>query len=74
MESCATRKINADGSLAALRDALGMTQQQLGRRIGRSKLTVSRWERGTLRPSQEALGKLYALAAELKRRGVELAG
>jgi DNA-binding transcriptional regulator YiaG len=60
--------------LAALRDALGLTQQELGRRIGRSKLTVSRWERGTLRPSQEALEKLYALAAGLKRRGIVLAG
>jgi transcriptional regulator with XRE-family HTH domain len=60
--------------LAALRDALGMTQQELGRRIGRSKLTVSRWERGTLRPSREALAKLHALAADLKRRGIVLAG
>lgn len=58
--------------LATLREALGMTQQELGRRIGRSKLTISRWERGTLRPSREALGRFYALAAGLKRRGIDL--
>lgn len=60
--------------LATLRGALGLTQQELGRRIGRSKLTVSRWERGTLRPSREALERLYALAGERKRRGGVLAG
>jgi DNA-binding transcriptional regulator YiaG len=60
--------------LAALREALGLTQAQLGRLIGRDKLTISRWECGTLRPSPEALEKLYALARKMKQTGVVLTG
>ena len=60
--------------LLTLREALGLTQAQLGRLIGRDKLTISRWERGTLRPGPEALEKLYELARKLKQKGVVLAG
>jgi len=60
--------------LATLREALGMTQEQLGKTIGRDKLTVSRWERGTLRPSPEALARLEALARRCKRAGIRLNG
>lgn len=60
--------------LAALREAMGLTQGQLGRLIGRNKLTVSRWECGALRPGPEALKKLYALARRKKEVGVVLAG
>ena len=60
--------------LAALRESLGLTQAQLGERIGRDKLTISRWECGTLRPGPQALEKLYALARKMKRTGVVLAG
>jgi DNA-binding transcriptional regulator YiaG len=60
--------------LAALRESLGMTQAELGRAIGRDKLTISRWECGTLRPSAESLEKLYALARRRKHAGVVLAG
>src|SRR5688572_14196239 len=41
--------------ITTLREALGMTQQDLGERIGVNKLTVSRWERGTLRPSSASV-------------------
>jgi DNA-binding transcriptional regulator YiaG len=60
--------------LATLREALGMTQEQLGKAIGRDKLTVSRWERGTLRPNPEALARLDALARKRKRSGIRLPG
>lgn len=60
--------------LVALREALGLTQAELGPLIGRDKFTVSRWECGTLRPSAEALEKLYALARKRKEAGVVLAG
>ncbi len=60
--------------LATLREALGLTQHELGREIGRDKLTVSRWERGTLRPNPEALARLDALARKRKRAGVLLPG
>jgi DNA-binding transcriptional regulator YiaG len=60
--------------LVTLRDALGLTQEQLGKAIGRDKLTISRWERGTLRPSPEALARLDALARKRKRAGILLHG
>ena len=60
--------------LAALRESLGMTQAELGRAIGRDKLTISRWECGSLRPSAESLEKLYSLARRRKQAGVVLAG
>jgi DNA-binding transcriptional regulator YiaG len=60
--------------LATLREALGLTQEELGKEIGRDKLTISRWERGTLRPSPEALARLDALARKRKRAGILLPG
>ena len=60
--------------LAALRESLGLTQAQLGRLIGRDKLTVSRWERGAISPSPQALARLYALGRKKKESGVVLAG
>jgi DNA-binding transcriptional regulator YiaG len=60
--------------LAALRKALGLTQAQLGKLVGRDKLTVSRWECGTLAPGPQALARLYALAHNRKEAGVVLAG
>ena len=60
--------------LAALRESLALTQAQLGERIGRDKLTISRWECGVLRPSPEALERFYALVRTMKRTGIVLAG
>jgi len=60
--------------LATLRDALGLTQEELGARIGKSALTVSRWERGTLRPGKDSLAALGKVLAKAKRDGVVLPG
>ena len=60
--------------LATLRAAMGLTQEQLAKRIGVHKLTVSRWECGTLHPSAEAVERLRALAREMKHAGVALPG
>ena len=51
-----------------------MTQEELGKRIGRDKLTVSRWECGSVRPSKEALARLARLFRKLKASGVLLPG
>ena len=53
---------------------LGLTQAELGRLVGRDKLTISRWERGALRPGPDALRKFYELARKRKHKGVVLAG
>ncbi len=58
--------------IATLRRALGLTQEQLGVRLGVHKLTVSRWECGTLHPSAEAVDRLRALADAAKRSGAVL--
>ena len=62
------------GYLISLREALGLTQAELGRKIGVNKLTVSRWERGELRPSAASIGALRSLRDRLTRQGVLLAG
>jgi len=71
--------INLEGKpspafITALREAAGMTQEELGRRIGRHKLSVARWEWGTLHPDGEALARLRKLFRELKASGVVLPG
>ena len=60
--------------ISNVRRALGMTQAECGEAIGVDKMTVSRWERGTSRPSSEALERLRRMVARAKRRGVLLAG
>jgi DNA-binding transcriptional regulator YiaG len=60
--------------ITSLREALGLTQEELGKLIGRDKLTVSRWECGASRPSREALRKLQALARKRKESGVLVPG
>lgn len=62
------------GYFTVLREALGLTQAELGERIGVDKLTVSRWERGALRPSAESLAKLEKLRSEAVRKGVVIPG
>ncbi len=62
------------GFISSLREAVGLTQAELGERIGVDKLTVSRWERGALRPSDESLAKLEKLRADAVRRGVVIPG
>jgi len=60
------------GYLTALREALGLTQAEFGERIGVDKMTVSRWERGALKPSDESLAALKDLRRRAVRRGVTI--
>ena len=47
-----------------------MTQEQFGASLGVNKLTVSRWERGELRPGPSSLKRLRKLRDMAARRGV----
>jgi len=47
--------------IRALRERLGMTQEQLARAVGVSFKTVNRWERGKSKPSPLAFSKLSEL-------------
>src|SRR5450432_4149427 len=42
------------GFIVSLREAIGLTQEQFGHKVGVSKMTVSRWECGKMRPSLSA--------------------
>lgn len=60
------------GYITSLREALGYTQRQLGEQLGVDKMTVSRWERGTLRPSEQSLEAIQTLRQQAVRRGVTI--
>lgn len=62
----------APAFITALREALGMTQEEFGKRCDVDKLTVSRWERGALRPNRTSLASIEKLRNEAVRRGVTL--
>lgn len=55
--------------LRALRAALGLSQEQLGRELQVSVATVNRWERGRSGISPAALARLEALEARTGRLG-----
>ena len=53
-----------------LREALGLTQKELGEAVGVDSMTVSRWERGEFGPRRGALVRLERLRKAALRRGV----
>jgi DNA-binding transcriptional regulator YiaG len=58
--------------LVTLREALDMTQQEFGEAVGVDKMTVSRWERGSRRPSVANAERIAALRAKRVKRGALL--
>ena len=60
------------GFITTLREGLGLTQKEMGERIGVDKMTVSRWERGTLRPGAASLATIEKLRREAIHKGVTL--
>lgn len=62
------------GYITTLRKALGLTQQQFGARLGVDKMTVYRWERGTVKPGPQSLARLERLRKQALREGVTLPG
>jgi DNA-binding transcriptional regulator YiaG len=58
--------------LITLRQALELTQEEFGEALGVDKLTVSRWERGTRRPSQKNTLKIREFRDRMVKSGVDL--
>jgi DNA-binding transcriptional regulator YiaG len=58
------------GHIVALRQALGLTQKALGQAVGVDKLTVSRWERGEVKPSAASAKRLRKIQDAATKRGV----
>ena len=62
------------GFVVSLREAMGLTQTAFAQRLGVSKMTVSRWECGRMRPSPPAVKSILKLQAESRRNGVKIDG
>jgi DNA-binding XRE family transcriptional regulator len=60
------------GFIRTLREALHLTQHQFGEAVGVDKMTVFRWEKGILRPSEESVKAIKRLRDKAVRRGVEI--
>jgi len=58
--------------LVTLRKTLDMTQREFGKSVGVDKMTVSRWERGSRRPSIANARRIAALRAKRIRHEVPL--
>ena len=58
--------------ITTFREALGMTQKELGEALGVDGMTVSRWERGALRPSAASLQAIEKLRKRAVRRGIAI--
>ena len=59
---------NSPKKLKLLREGAGLTQAELGAHLGRSKSTVSRWERGLKTPGREAWQKFLAFTAKTQEK------
>jgi DNA-binding transcriptional regulator YiaG len=60
------------GYIVSLREALGLTQEEFGARLGVDKMTVSRWERGMVRPARSSLAALERVRREAIKKGVAI--
>ncbi|MFI5380801.1 MAG: helix-turn-helix domain-containing protein [Tepidisphaerales bacterium] len=58
------------GFIRTLREAMNLTQEQFGRRLRVGKMSVSRWERGTMQPGDDAVRAMVRLRAGALRRGL----
>ena len=56
----------------AIRQALGLTQEQFAAKLGVTFPTINRWENNKVRPSPLALKQLEKLETSLKKRGVHI--
>ena len=62
------------GFVVSLREAMGLTQEAFGARLGVSKMTVSRWECCRIRPSAAAERAIKRLRQQARRAGVLIDG
>src|SRR5258706_8841083 len=62
------------GFVVSLREAIGLTQEQFARRLGVSKMTISRWECGRMLPSPSAAAALRRLRKKASQSGVIIDG
>lgn len=61
-------------AFAALRAKLGLTQAQMAKLLGASKLSVSKWESGKVQPRSAQLGRILEMRKLGKRKAANLLG
>lgn len=61
------------GYIVTVREALGLTQAQLADKLSVDPMTVSRWERGTVRPGTDSLKALEKIKTAAARKGITIA-
>ena len=62
------------GFIISLREAMGLTQEEFGRKLGVTKMTVSRWECGRMRPGPSRVAAIQHLQLQVRREGVKIDG
>jgi DNA-binding transcriptional regulator YiaG len=62
------------GFIISLRQAMGLTQEQFARRLGVTKMTVSRWECGRMQPGNSMAAAIRKLQTKARREGVKIDG
>jgi DNA-binding transcriptional regulator YiaG len=70
----ASQQTITPGFIISLREAIGLTQEHFGRKLGVTKMTVSRWECGKMRPSSSMIGALRRLQSRARHEGVKIDG
>lgn len=59
-------------ALAAAREAAGLTQEELARRVGRTQQAVAKWESGESMPTRRSVTTLVQVLPELARLGMPM--
>lgn len=57
-------------ALTAAREAAGLTQKELGDRVGKTQQAVAKWENGESRPTRRSMGQLIAVLPSLANLGL----
>lgn len=57
-------------ALTAAREAAGLTQKELGDRIGKTQQAVAKWENGESNPTRRSMGRLLEVLPDLVQLGL----
>jgi DNA-binding transcriptional regulator YiaG len=60
------------GFIISLREGMRLTQAEFGHKLGVSKMTVSRWERGKMRPGHRTARAIRKLQVHARSSGVKI--
>jgi DNA-binding transcriptional regulator YiaG len=70
----ASQQMLTAGFITTMREAMGLTQNEFGRKLGVSKMTVSRWECGKMKPGPATARAIRQLQVKIRYEGVNIDG